>query len=28
MKAQQAGFKIYMDSEVRVGHMKTRRVGV
>jgi GT2 family glycosyltransferase len=27
MKAQQAGFKIYMDAEVRVGHMKTRRVG-
>jgi hypothetical protein len=27
VKAQQAGFKIYMDAEVRVGHMKTRRIG-
>ena len=27
IKAHQAGFKIFMDADVRVGHMKTRRVG-
>lgn len=28
IKARQAGFNIYMDADVRVGHMKTRRVGL
>jgi len=28
VKAHHAGFKIHMDADVRVGHMKTRRVGI